>query len=222
LTAAASLKIHTQQWHDRIDRHSVLSDLMLPTLNLARYRNILGRLYPCLRSVETALAPFMLAKSGGALSDIDPALWRRSADLRGDLRRLGALHTGVTDVADAHAIFSPGNAPLDRGPAPQLADEADVWGCLYVVAGSALGGRAIERAVRLQLGVSVARGVRFFHGRSPNLGLAWKNLSRALDEAMADPVRLEKATAKANQIFEFFAAHLEVSRVEAAHHPAGQ
>ena len=202
---AAELKLKTRDWHQRLDRHAMLNGLMSPLLTVALYREILGRFERCHRGLEEALGPLIARVPGSPLAGIDDALWRRSPDLADDIRRLDRLAGAGAGIASARGeVRRQAVAHL-----PQLNDEPDAWGCLYVVAGSALGGRVIERAVRSHLGAPVADSLKFLHGRSSNLGSAWQALCTAIDVALAESASLERAIAKAREVFAYFSLQLE-------------
>jgi heme oxygenase len=201
---AAELKLRTRDWHQQLDRHATLNGLMSPLLTVALYREILCRFERCHRGLEEALGPLIERVPGSPLAGIDAALWRRSPDLAGDIRRLDQVAGAGARVASARGDAGRGAAAL----VPQLQDEPDAWGCLYVVAGSALGGRVIERAVRAQLGAPVADSLQFLHGRSSNLGSAWQALCTAIDVALAEPASLERAIVKAREVFAYFSVQL--------------
>ncbi len=95
---------------------------------------------------------------------IEPTDWCRAGLLDDDLARLA--RPVAADLA---------------GPEPgRLLSIEDALGTLYVLAGSALGGRLIARRARDRLGEALP--VAFFTGLGrPDLGPAWRGLTATLD-----------------------------------------
>jgi heme oxygenase len=102
---------------------------------------------------------------------------RRATLLRADLEELGGA--------------------IEFGPAPLLADAAEIAGAAYVIEGSRLGGVLLRRSVGPGL------PVRFLS--APAEPGAWRALLLRLDEVLADEAALERATAAARRVFGLFA-----------------
>jgi heme oxygenase len=102
---------------------------------------------------------------------------RRAALLRSDLAELGIA--------------------AQYGSAPDIADAASVAGTAYVLEGSRLGGAMLQK--------SVAAGLpKRFLAASAASG-AWRALLLELDELLADPADLDRATEAARATFALFA-----------------
>jgi hypothetical protein len=56
-----------------------------------------------------------------------------------------------------------------------LGDLAEVLGSLYVIEGSALGGRVITPHLKRTLGLGQGRGASYFHGFGGEAGVMWNN-----------------------------------------------
>ena len=93
-------------------------------------------------------------------------------------------------------------------PQPDLKLEinglTEAAGCLYVVAGSTLGGRLIARALRQSLAGGVEHALEFFGGREAASSQDWLQLRKALEAHLQDPEDLETACHKAREVFRLF------------------
>jgi heme oxygenase len=141
-----SLREATRSAHAAIEHVPALSRLMAGDLTRADYGATLSRLYRFHAGLEPALA--------AALADL-PELAaftapERSRAIAADLAELGL---GLPPPAAPEAL-------------PVMTDAPAALGCLYVVEGSALGGRVIARRLADTLGVTDDRGARFFGGQS--------------------------------------------------------
>jgi heme oxygenase len=90
-----------------------------------------------------------------------------------------AAHAQTARLAALESdLASLGEAIPDRGPAPAPAEADFAVGVLYVVMGSALGGKVIHR--QLDYLLPGADGRRFFAG-APDDGQVWRAFCRRLD-----------------------------------------
>ena len=153
--ALAQLRLTTRAEHDRIEQILRLDEAM----PLARYGAILSGFDAFLRAWEPRIhaalperlqAWFRARRRGGfASADVD---W---------LRTVG----GIPAV--------PMNARL--AASLPLGDLAEVMGSLYVIEGSALGGRVIAPHLKRTLGLDQGRGASYFHGFGGETGAMWAN-----------------------------------------------
>lgn len=163
--------------HERLHGHDGFAAVQAATIDIAAYRGLLLRLYGFHRPFETAM--------GGPRE--------RGAWLEEDLRALGV-----------------GEATIDRAPRcarlPDLRGAGRKLGALYVVEGSALGGRGLGRGLDPLLGQGVSAGRRFFLGRGAETGGAWRAYLARLASVPATPdVRAEIVEA-ATETFTVFEA----------------
>lgn len=155
------------------------------------YTELLVALRGFYRPVEAAL----VSVDGweGLTPSVDVAARCRAARLDEDLARLG------WDERKPARAMTP----------PALGSLARALGCLYVLEGSALGGRIIARQARRALGEDVP--VSFFSSAGRvDLGADWRSLQGALDVFGADnaPAR-DAAVAAAKDTFGALGAWLE-------------
>ena len=100
--------------------------------------------------------------------------------------------------ADLEAIDA--RAVTTSLPIPSLNIPAAL-GALYVLEGSTLGGRVIERHVRQTLDVSPERGGSFFHGYGEGTGPMWQSFGRALEQWVATHGNTAAVVSGANACF---------------------
>ena len=127
----------------------------------ADYRGLLERFLTLYEPLEEDI---------GKAADWKEAGWdfetrRKTPWLRDDLRALGVDDTEF-----------PGWPRANRLPA--LADFGAAVGALYVVEGSTLGGQMISRQFAEKLGVTPARGGKFFHGYGEDTGRKWREFGQ--------------------------------------------
>ena len=156
------LRTRTRAAHDATER---AFDLQTHLAGRGAYRSLLLRL----RGVHAPLEDALGAVPGwsAAFPTLDLGSRRRVPLLDDDLAGLGA------DGTDA----GPGRL---AAPVPELGSPAQALGCLYVLEGSALGGRLVARHARAALGADLP--VAFFAGDGGRaLGREWRDLQDALD-----------------------------------------
>jgi heme oxygenase len=154
----ALLRAATQGPHERLHGHAGLSIVKDGTITLPDYRALLRRLYGF-------YLPFEQAVGGGDL---------RTQWLKSDLAGLGASEATLSGIGLCPDI------PRYDGVERRL-------GALYVVEGSALGGRQLCRGLDRLLGADAVEGRRFFAGRGPDTGAAWRGFLDELAVVGAGP-----------------------------------
>jgi len=153
------LKAQTRPQHDAAEASPAMRAVMSDALTRSEYRDHLARLLGFYAPLEPAL---------GAVDGLRD--WLPDLDQR--LVKAGWL-------ADDLRAFDDGPmAPA--GHAPPLTP-ASALGALYVVEGSTLGGRLIERHLHRTLGVTPASGARFYHSYGEERGARWITFKAALD-----------------------------------------
>jgi heme oxygenase len=150
-----ALRAATRDVHDRLHRHAGFAAIQGATIGLAAYRDLIVRLYGFYVPFEAAAA-------------IEPD---RTNWLAGDLEALGLRRS-------LHA--------LPKCPhVPRLGSAHLRLGALYVAEGSALGGRDLARGLDRLLGKDATEGRRFFIGRGPDTGEAWRGYLGQLSAAQS-------------------------------------
>ena len=153
------LKRETQDSHRDVERHV---DVMSRVRTAASYRTLLEQLYGVYCPVESEIARSM-SEIATWLPDIDKRM--RTASLRLDLRVLGNL--------------CPEALPL--APIPPLCSLPQLFGCLYVLEGSTLGGQTIAREVSNQLPYYPESGCSFFASHGAEVGGMWRRFREAIE-----------------------------------------
>ncbi len=150
------LRAATRDVHDRLHRHAGFAAVQDATIGRGAYRDLVVRLYGFYAAFEVAAA-------------VGPV---RSTWLASDLEALGL----------ARALHA-----LPRCPhVPRLDTAHRRLGALYVAEGSALGGRELARSLDRLLGTDVTAGRRFFIGRGPQTGEAWRGYLAQLSAAPSE------------------------------------
>jgi heme oxygenase (biliverdin-IX-beta and delta-forming) len=137
--------------------------LMTPGLSLEEYRRVLEALYPVVASWENwagAHAP----------QELRELLQRRQ---RAKLLRTDLQFYGADAPAQAEGVNWAAVVGADRA---EEAFKAGFVGAMYVMEGSALGGRFIARHVEAALGLEPGRGDAYFQGYAEETGSMWREV----------------------------------------------
>ena len=169
----------THEVHQRLHLHDRFAAIQNATIDIASYRRLIIRLYGFYLPFETA------AEIGHD----------RSAWLEDDLRSLGV-------------DFKAPAAPALCNGIPCLKTAETRLGALYVVEGSALGGRELGRSLDRLLGPDAINGRRFFLGRGSGTGEAWRRYLSQLSAGSGDPVVRTKIIGAALETFAVFESWL--------------
>lgn len=154
-TALTELRLSTRAEHDRIEALLRLTEPM----RLARYAAIVHGFDAFLRAWEPRvqdalperLRPWFRTRRRGGFTSADIEWLRTEAD-----------EPGVE--MDARAA-----AALPLGDLPQI------LGSLYVIEGSALGGRVIAPILKKTLGLGAGSGATYFNGFGGQTGVMWRD-----------------------------------------------
>ncbi|MXV16921.1 biliverdin-producing heme oxygenase [Hufsiella ginkgonis] len=87
---------------------------------------------------------------------------------------------------------------------PEILDQQQAMGALYVLEGSTLGGRVIAKMIGERLGLKGKRGLTFFEGYGDKTWKNWEAFKRALDILPRNPVETDRVIASANETFSKF------------------
>lgn len=158
--------------------HKDVEDRIVPYFSKkepARYVSFLKKIYGLHLPIEKALERIDWAGSG-----VDFSARRRALLIETDLRDFGLSEGEIARL------------PLVRDLAP-YGTIVEGLGALYVLEGSALGGRVILNQLGASLGIGPAFGGRFLSGHGPRGEPMWQSFVQALDrygeaDAEADTV----------------------------------
>lgn len=110
-----------------------------------------------------------------------------------------------TQALQADIFALTGAACAAPKPAAPFASFAQAFGALYVLEGSALGGRFILRDLEARLGPAIAGAQRFFAGHGAQTGPFWNAFKQKLDAYGArHPDQHQNLAAGASQVFDRF------------------
>jgi heme oxygenase len=178
------IKARTSESHIKLEKSALLSLFSTQQIDLHSYRLILALFYGYFHPLEQKLD----AVAGIRLYLTDYETRRKSSLLLSDIQAL--REQSVADVA----------LPLCPD-LPPVTDEAQAFGCLYVMEGSTLGGKFIARQLHNQLGLTPSSGAAFFNGYGEETGLRWKTFQQALRTFSERSGQQEAIIQSANQTF---------------------
>jgi len=117
-------------------------------------------------------------------------------------RRRGHLARADIGWLSARALLASGEMHPDAVLRLPLDDVAAVMGSLYVIEGSALGGRVIGPQLEKTLGVGPGRGGDYFEGFGEATGAMWRDFRLTASEEIGDsPQAIALACETARQTF---------------------
>jgi heme oxygenase len=129
---------------------------------------------------------------------------RREAFAADDLSHLGPLPISNTAAPAREAVQA---LPLSNVPA--------VFGSLYVIEGSALGGQVITPMLQQHLGLAPGKGASYFHGFGERTGAMWREFRQMAEAEVGDDADAMQAACESAQ--RTFDALLETFRPLGAH-----
>ncbi len=171
----AMLRGATLDVHQRLHRHLGFAAIQDATIDRASYRRLLIRLHGF-------YVPFEAAAGIGR---------ERSDWLKADLASLDVDAATLATTALCRDI-------------PRLATPEARLGALYVIEGSALGGRQLGRNLAHLFGSDALAGRRFFLGRGPGTGEAWRAYLSQLSAGAGHPAARPKIIDAAQETFAVF------------------
>ena len=146
--------------------HQNLEDglrLLAPDLTAKRYREILEGFFSVHTALEDRLEQIFRTRPDSSACALYLPDRRKLEWLRSDLQ----LAPGDLPVA---------HHPFDFG---WIKDEPELWGALYVIEGSTLGGQVLTRELKsFDLG---NLGTRYFESYGPDVGRLWQRFSHELN-----------------------------------------
>jgi heme oxygenase (biliverdin-IX-beta and delta-forming) len=156
------LKTETRPQHEKLDTGSFASALSQGTLTLEAYKQMLGRWYGFYLPLEQVL-------------EANPDWAQLDSERR---RKLPALVRDLTYLGMDEASIQ--NLPLCQN-IPTLENSAQVFGTLYVIEGSSLGGQIISRMLKSSLNLEPESGSAFFSGYGEDTSPMWKSFIEVLE-----------------------------------------
>lgn len=187
--ARKMLQAATHAAHVRLNRHPLLEQLTSPDYPLERYQQVISAYFSGYTLIEAAIDEALRQWN----VDFDYTSRRKRAWLSQDLSWFG---------------ISP---PANRSPPipPLINDEHGVFGVLYTIEGSALGGRLIARRLATHFALSPEHGARFFFGYGENVDTYWNEIVDLLNAKLIQPDALSSAIRAANKTFQLIETCLD-------------
>jgi heme oxygenase (biliverdin-IX-beta and delta-forming) len=187
VTVHSRLKAATADLHSEVE--SAL-DLNKMTKSVATYSKALGILY------------IVFDRAYNKLANID------FQPLAIDLEGIGARRKWLAEDLRALATALPDSQSLGF----ELPTSGHGFGCLYVLEGSALGGRVISTRIEQELGLGPGTGGAYFHGLGRHTASHWSDFLTALNMIPANSAMGADAEAGAIATFLAFRHVISLSR----------
>ena len=178
----ARLKARTAHQHQQTEDEV---DLLSDDFSIDDYLALLIKFYSFYRGFENRLAK---ARQGNPV-DFDYSERLNTPKLEADLRSLGMTENEIEEIN-----------PCDN--LPRLDSKERIFGALYVVEGSTLGGQIIARHLKQKFGLDETNGIAFFSGYGKETGKMWKQFGAAVTEFAETSSEQEEIIAAANETFE--------------------
>lgn len=177
------LKAATSSRHLALER---LLPLLDADLSSATYRHFVQKMFGFYEPLEASLR----AIPWWGEVDFDVSLRHKTPRLLQDLQALGDTEADIAALPRCQHL-------------PPLTNQAQLWGCLYVIEGATLGGQIIIRHLHANLGLSPTSGASFFDGYGPQTGDRWKAFCAALTaQGEGVPGGSDAMLASANMTFD--------------------
>jgi len=176
------IKHETLPQHKRLERAFRILD---PDLTREDYRYWLERLYGLHAGFEAVIDPW------AAALDIDWTNRRKTPWLRRDLLSLGCREVELDGIPICDAL-------------PDTDSPGRVFGVLYVLEGSTLGGRHIALALEKRLGLTADNGAMFFNAYGDLLMPRWQSFRARLSAAATTQFVEQQMIGAARETFETF------------------
>jgi heme oxygenase len=167
-TICQQLRDGTSDLHARIELNPRFRRLMAADLERGEYIALLGRLLGFHGPFETAL-------------HMAAALLPAGIGLGGRLTRCVLLHRDLLALGRSAQEI----AALPMAPMPRLAEPEAVWGTLYVIEGSSLGGQIVARRLSATSGLGPENGAGYHTPYGSGTGAMWLGFKAALEHEYA-------------------------------------
>lgn len=178
----AQLKARTAHQHEATEE---TVDLMREDFSLDEYFNLLIRFYSFYESFEEKLSSAI--KEFGVEFNHDERL--NTPKLVADLTNLGITRDQISKIEHSEDL-------------PKLDSAERVFGSLYVIEGSTLGGQVITRHLKQKFDLDETNGAAFFSGYGKETGKMWNGFREAVTTFAESSSKHEEIIAGANETFE--------------------
>jgi heme oxygenase len=96
---------------------------------------------------------------------------------------------------------------------PQINNELQAFGALYVIEGSTLGGKIISKMIQQYLNINDGTGLSFFDGYGDQTQQMWDTFKQKLNDIVKSEADEETVLAAANQTFSQFKQWIETGAI---------
>lgn len=178
----AQLKARTAHQHQATEE---TVDIMRDDFTMDDYRRLLKRFYAFYKAYE--------AKMSEALKEnpieLDYTERLNTPRLLTDLKILGLTEQDIAEINPFEDL-------------PRLDSKERIYGSLYVIEGSTLGGQVILRHLRDKFGLDENNGAAFYAGYGKETGKMWNEFREAVTKFADNGANREEIIAAANETFE--------------------
>lgn len=178
----AELKEKTLRQHQKTE-DSV--DLMREDFSLDEYRDLLKRFYAFYKPFEERMQK-ALEKNP---IDFNHEERLNTPRLLEDLQNLGLSEREISEIETTDDL-------------PALDSRERIFGSLYVIEGSTLGGQIISRHLKKKFNLDAGSGLAFFSGYGADTGKMWKAYRAAVSEFADNSANEDEIIAGATETFE--------------------
>ncbi len=178
----AQLKARTAHQHSQTEDGV---DLMRDDFTLDEYRKLLVRFYSFYKSYEEKMHEALRQNP----LEFNHSERLNTPKLIADLTSLGMSESDISQIETS-------------GDLPALDSGERIFGSLYVIEGSTLGGQVISRHLKQKFDLDETNGAAFFSGYGKDTGKMWNGFRESITAFAADDVNKEEIIAGAIETFE--------------------
>lgn len=186
-TANQTDSILTQLRSQTAHQHQQTEDLvgvMREDFSLEDYKKLLTRFYAFYKSFEPKMSDALRENT----IEFDYENRQNTPKLFSDLESLGMSETEIAEIKSFDDL-------------PALDSKENIFGALYVVEGSTLGGQVISRHLKEKFGFDESGGNAFFSGYGKETGTMWKIFRDAITDFSDGNINRKQIIGAANETF---------------------
>lgn len=157
------LREETAAQHEQIEQNPYAKAAFDQTLTIDQYRSYLAKFYGFIKPAEKKF----MAEDDVNDMGLDMSIRMKSKHLEEDLMHLDMTQDEINQLPLCSRL-------------PELGTPAQIWGYLYVMEGSTLGGQIITKQLMKFLPVSPESGIRYFHAYGQETKPRWTEFREAL------------------------------------------
>ena len=178
----AQLKARTAHQHQATED---TVDLMRDDYTLDEYRDLLIRFYSFYKPFEAKMSA-AIAENG---VDFNHSERLNTPKIFADLVSLGMTEEEIAKVETTDEL-------------PAFDSKERIFGSLYVIEGSTLGGQVISRHLKQKFDLDETNGAAFFSGYGKETGKMWNGYREAVTKFAENSANRDEIIAGANETFE--------------------